>query len=70
MKVMINGRELQERMESLGQREQSYFEVIKTAAIFIAGALLIICLPGVVDAIADVLDRFGPHIVHAYRAIR
>ncbi|WEK53300.1 MAG: hypothetical protein P0Y55_11950 [Candidatus Cohnella colombiensis] len=69
MKVTINGRDMTERMFDLEQRENQYFELIKTAAIFVAGALLIVCLPSMFHTIADVFTGFGKDIITAYQSI-
>jgi hypothetical protein len=70
MKVMINGRELTERVQHLEQQERNFMDLIGTAAVFCAGALLALCLPGIFDAITDLFTSVGPHILDAYHSIR
>jgi endonuclease V-like protein UPF0215 family len=41
VKVTINGRDMNERVEELAKREQQYFEVIKTAGFIIVGSVVL-----------------------------
>ncbi|CAM3526880.1 hypothetical protein PALU110988_27430 [Paenibacillus lupini] len=70
MTIKINGREL-EKIEELERLEQHYFEVIKTTAYIILGCIAVVCLPGIVNAIASMGLDIGPaRIINAFKAIK
>ncbi|MGG1638252.1 hypothetical protein [Paenibacillus sp. NRS-1760] len=71
MRVIVNGRDLTERTESLGEKEKHYFEVIKSAVYCIVGAIAIICLPGVFHFIASLPIDFGADsVINSFKILR
>lgn len=71
MKVTVNGRDLKERVEALAEQEQRYFEVIKTAGVVIAGAIVFVCLSFVLHYATGGLVNFGPNsVVNAFKSLR
>jgi hypothetical protein len=73
MRVLINGKDLTERVEELEQREQHYFEIIdlaKKAIIIIIGAFIILHIPDLLDIPTYVLHHIRPNVVDGFAQIR
>ena len=70
MRVTLNGRDMTERVEKLEQREQQYFEIIKTSVVYIIGAVLVFCLPGIIYAVTGLDLGIGKSVVDAYQSLR
>jgi len=65
LKVTINGK----RVEDLERKELHYYEVIKSSIYIIAGALAIVCLPGLLDIIAG-LNIGADRVVDAFKMLQ
>jgi|GEM_PF-6889961 len=70
MRVTLNGRDMAERVSKLEQRELQYFEVIKTAVVYIVGAVIVFCLPGVIYAVTGLDISIGKSVADAYQSLR
>ncbi|ACT00240.1 hypothetical protein [Paenibacillus sp. JDR-2] len=70
MTIKINGREI-EKIEELERLEQHYFEVLKTTAYIILGCIAVVCLHGVIDALAGMGFDFGTdRLINAFKAFK
>jgi predicted N-acetyltransferase YhbS len=59
---------MNERVEELAEREQQYFEVIKTAGFVIVGSVVFVCLSLVLHYVAGGLIDLGPNsVVDAFK---
>jgi hypothetical protein len=71
MKITMNGRDLKERMDTLGQQELRYFEEVKSTGLMVIGAIVFICIAGVLHYFTGVpLDFGADHIINAFKTVR
>jgi hypothetical protein len=71
MKITMNGRDLKERMDTLGQQELRYFEEVKSTGLMVIGAFVFICIAGVLHYFTGVpLDFGADHIINAFKTVR
>lgn len=71
MKVRVNGRELNERVEQLGQQEKQYFKAVKTTGFVIVGAIVFVCCFVLLDYFTDIRLDSGPNgIIDAFKSLR
>lgn len=71
MKVTMNGRDLNERVETLERREEHYFEVIQSAVYFIVGIVMFVCLSSLLHLTTGIPVDFGAdRIIDAFKSHR
>jgi hypothetical protein len=74
MRVLINGRELNERVKSLGQRENYYFEIIsiakKAIVVTVIGIVAVISFANLFNIDTHFLYYIGQNVVDGFSQIR
>lgn len=71
MKITINGKNIQERIEALEQQELRYYEEIKSTGIVVVGYLVFVCIAGILHFVAGIpLDFGADHIINAFKMVR